>query len=353
MTRRLGYSLLLFFLATSAIFIILQLTPGSPYERYTRELAERNPRGLAMIPESQWTRYAALYGLDKPVLQRYGLWLKNVLRGDFGSTWSVSAGTPVYAVIGRRLPYTLVLMLCATVFSVLVAVPLGIFSAAHQYENSDFLITLGSYFGLAMPAFWFGYMLIALVSLGLDWLPLGGVASRELMDKGDITALIGRIVTLGGANPKVAGYEWRILVDGIQHLILPTITVSLVFIARWLRMTRSSVLEVLGQDFVRTARAKGLPERLVMLKHVLRNSLIPLVTVVALDIPAMLTGLFIVENVFSWPGLGRLFIDGLRGADWPLLQGLLMVNALLIIVANLCTDVLYGIIDPRVRVAPR
>jgi peptide/nickel transport system permease protein len=347
--RRLAYSTLLLFLVATAIFFILHLMPGSPYERIIREMAERNPQALARIPDSHWQRLNALYGLDKPIHERYFAWTTNIFRGRFGETWSVAAGQSVFGVMGARLPYTLLLMLTATLLAFSLAVPLGVYSAVHQYEDADFVITAASYMGIAMPTFWLGYVLIAVFSSALDWLPYGGAANRDLAAAGgDIITLIGRILSLGFANRQLAGQEGQILVDGIKHLIMPTLTLSLHFAARWLRIVRSSMLEVLGHDYMRTARAKGLPERLVLLKHGLRNGLIPLITLMALDIPTLFAGSFITENVFSWPGIGRLFVDGLRSGDWPLLQGLLMVNACLIVAANLIADLLYHVADPRI-----
>ena len=350
--RRLAYSLLLLFLVATAIFFILHLTPGSPYERIVRELAERSPQALAKIPDSHWQRLNALYALDRPIHERYFTWIANVFRGRFGETWSVAAGQSVFAVIGSRLPYTLLLMLAASLLAFILAVPLGVYSAVHQYEDADFIITTASYLGIAMPTFWFGYLLIAIFSGALNWLPYGGVASREVAAAGgDITTLFGRIFSLGLANRQIAGQEGRIFVDGVKHLILPTVTLSLLFAARWLRIVRSSILEILGQDYIRATRAKGVPERLVLLKHGLRNGLIPLITLMALDIPTLFAGSFITENVFMWPGIGRLFVDGLKGADWPLLHGLLMVNTFLIVAANLVVDLLYHVIDPRIGYA--
>jgi peptide/nickel transport system permease protein len=211
------------------------------------------------------------------------------------------------------------------------------------------MLTGLSFFGLAMPSFWFGIVLISIFFMGLGWLPLGGIVSREYAEHGDIIAAMGRLATFGLTNQQAAGYEVQLIGDGIKHLILPSVTLALVSIARWSRFVRAAILDVLGSDYIRTAHAYGVPRSTVIHKHVLRNALIPLITVVALDIPALFTGTIIVESVFAWPGIGRLYLDGLRRIDWPLLQGLLIVNTLLIVVSNFIADLAYAVADPRIR----
>jgi peptide/nickel transport system permease protein len=341
--RRIAYACALLFFAATIIFFIVYLTPGNPYARMQQEMAERNPAALSQISASHWARLDSLLGLDRPIHEQYVAWIRAIALGDMGDSWSVAKGQAVSAVVLSRTQYTLLMLVTATV------VPLGLYSAVHQYTNGDFLITAASYFGMAMPSFWFGFMLIAIFFSALGWLPLGGVASRDLAGTGDILTVIGRVLSLGQANPQIAGLEWPLFVDGIKHLIMPTATLSLVLIARWTRFLRTSTLEVLRQDYIRAARARGVPGWAIILKHCLRNSLIPLITAIALDVPTMFTGSFIIENIFNWPGIGRLYIDSLRGGDWPLLLGLLITNAVLLIAANLVADLAYRAVDPRIN----
>jgi len=344
--RRSGYALLMLFLASTAIFFLLHATPGTPYDRM---LAEFNTMGKKAPPDSHMGRLYELMGMNRPIYERYGAWLKAVAAGDLGVTWAISAREKVSSVVLAHLPYTLLLMLSATLFALIAAVPVGLYSALHPYSDGDMTLTLLSFFGLAMPPFWFGIMLISIVGVGLDALPVGGVVSRNLAERGDIVSALGRVLTLGLTNRQSAGYEAPLILDGIRHLILPTLTLSLVSIARWSRFMRAAVLDVLGQDFIRTPLAYGVPQRRVIRRHVLRNALIPMITIVALDIPALFTGAVITEIIFNWPGIGALYMSGLRAADWPLLQGLLLVNTALVVLANLSADVAYCLADPRIR----
>jgi len=347
--RRIIYAILLLFIATNVIYFVVHSIPGNPYDRIIKEMAELNPKKLEKIPDSHWAQLSSLYGLDKPLYVQYYTWILNVFSGKFGETWSIAVGQDVFKVIMTRAPYTLILMAAAILISLVIAIPAGIYSAVHQYSNGDFYITFLSYFGIAMPNFWFGILMITIFANALGWLPTGGVVSQEFSDKGDILTVIGRALSLGYLNEQISGYEWKILVDGIKHMIMPVVVLSLLLTARWSRFMRSSMLEVLKQDYVRTARAKGAPGWVVFIRHCLRNSLIPLITVVALDIPLLFAGSFIIENVFTWPGIGRLYVESLKSADWPLLHGLLIVNAALIIFANLIADFIYPVIDPRIK----
>jgi len=328
----------------------LNLTPGSPYERARAEVEERAKiAGKAPPPESHWARLDALLGLDKPVHIRYILWLRSVFSGDFGETWSIGAGQDVFDVISARLPYSLVLMFTAALLAFAIALPTGIYSAMHPYSEGDMLITGCAFFGIAMPSFWFGILLISLFSGILGWLPAFGAASSGLPVSGDFVTVLAKVFSLGTTHKEIAGYEGLLFLDGMKHLLLPTVALAVLLMARWNRYVRSSFREVLGQDFIRTARAKGASERRIMYRHILRIAIIPLVTIIALDIPFLFTGAFIIEIVFAWPGIGRLYIDGLRAADWPLLHGLLILNAFLIIFANFFADIYYGVLDPRVK----
>ncbi|HEY9078247.1 MAG TPA: ABC transporter permease [Anaerolineaceae bacterium] len=344
--RRSIYSILLLIFAATMVFFIVNLVPGNPYDQIRKELAERNP--LKVIPESHWDRLDRLIGLDKPLHERYLIWLSNMLRGNFGNSWSIARGEPVLGMVLNRVPYTLVLMLLSSILAILFAIASGVYSALRPYTDGDLFVTLVSFFGMSFPSYWFGILLISLFSGALRWLPPGGVADSGTA--GDFIQAFWRILTFGHTNPQMAGEEGKVLIDGLKHLVMPVITLSFVNAARWSRFVRASMLEVLGQEYIRAARAKGVHEWQVICKHVLSNTLVTLITVVALDIPLLFTGSFMTEFVFSWPGINYLFVNSLKRADWPVLQGILVVNAFLFVLINFLTDLIYGGVDPRVRV---
>lgn len=263
-----------------------------------------------------------------------------VLRMDWGFSWSVARGQPVSKLIVSRLGNTIILMLTSTVLSLLVAIPVGIFSAVKQYSKLDYIVTTFTFFGTAMPVFWFGLMMILLFSIkfrewGIPYLPAGSVYSVRTPPPGSLLA-VWKIA------PKSFG-------DLVVHLFMPTMVLSLLYMAGWSRFMRSSMLEVLRQDYVRTARAKGLGERMVIVKHAMRNALIPIVTIVVLQIPGLFGGAIITETIFSWTGMGRLYYDALGGDDWPVVMILLFIDAILVVISTLIGDVLYTIVDPRIR----
>jgi peptide/nickel transport system permease protein len=257
-------------------------------------------------------------GLDQPIPVQYVRWFTNILRGDFGL--SFTQFRPVAQVIGERIPHTLRLVIPAILLSIALALAGGILAAIRRNSAFDHAISGLSFLGLAMPVFWFALMLQLLFSVRLGWLPSADMTSGD-----------------GG------------LVTSLKHLIMPVMVLTIGTVAGWSRYIRASTIEVSGQDFVRTARAKGLIERLVITRHTLRNALIPFVTVVAIDIPFFLVGAVLVETVFSWPGLGRLFFDALRSRDYPVLMGLLVYSAILIVAFNIVADLLYAWLDPRVK----
>ncbi len=301
-------------LISMLVFGILQLVPGGPLD----QLAFSNPR---MTPE-QLHNLEKLLGLDKPPQERYFAWLFALLHGDFGSSWNVYIGRPVLTAILERLPLSLLLLGSSILLSLLIAIPIGILSAVRQYSRLDYSVTALSYFGLSMPTFWFGLMMILIFSVELHWLPTSGVTTP------------------------ITGGDF---IDRIRHLIMPVLVLSLVNIAGWSRYIRSSMLEILKQDYIRTARAKGLIERFVVMKHALRNGLIPLITLVGIDIPVLFSGAVVTETIFSWPGMGRLFFDALSQTDWPIVQGILLISAFLVLFGNLFADVMYAVVDPRIR----
>jgi peptide/nickel transport system permease protein len=278
-------------------FVFMQLAPGGPDALYARN---------ARMTEEQLQAIRHNMGLDRPMHEQLLTWLGNLLRGDLGISYTQYR--PVSNVIWDVVPNTLLLMGTGMLISL-------------QYGFFDNVTSVVSYFGLAMPVFWFGLMLQLLFAVRLGWLPSAGMYSA----------------TGGGGTG-----------DLLRHLALPAFTIAIGSIAGWSRYVRSSTIESLNQDYVRTARAKGIADRRVLTGHVLRNALIPFVTVVGIDVPLYLTGAVLTETVFSWPGMGRLFFDALTVRDYPILMGILMLGAVFIVLGNLIADVLYGVLDPRI-----
>ena len=262
---------------------------------------------------------------------------KGILLGDFGTSWKLLRDRPVSDLIISRLPKTLELAGLATLLSLLLGVPLGVYSAVKQYSRFDYIFTTLAFLGSAMPTFFFGILMILLFSIlpksaGLPYLPPGSSeAVREYM-----IPLLGSIQPGGPA-------------DRVLHLVLPVITLTIVSVASWSRFVRASMLEVLRQDYVRTARAKGLREKLVILKHALRNALIPFVTIVVFSLPGLFGGAIITETIFSWPGMGRLYFLALGDSDFPVAMAILFITAVLTVLATLIRDLLYTVVDPRIR----
>lgn len=293
-------------------------------------------------PEGNWVNVSWLFG-SYGLLGEYAHFHGDghgILRMDFGTSWSVARGQPIIDILESRLGHTVTLTLTATILSLVVAIPVGIYSAVKQYSPLDYVVTTFTFFGTAMPVFWLGLMLILVFSMmfrewGLPYFPAGGVTSVRTPPTGSLLRVLN--ITPGD------------FVDKVVHLILPTITLSMLQMAGWSRYMRASMLEVLRQDYVRTARAKGLAERLVIVKHAMRNALIPIVTIIVFTIPAVFGGATITETVFSWQGIGRLYFDALNSDDWPLVMVILFISAVLTVIATLVGDLLYTVVDPRIR----
>jgi len=293
-------------------------------------------------PDGNWVPVSRIFG-PYGLLGEYAHFHGDghgVLRFDFGKSWSVARGQPISDIMASRLDNTLTLMLTATALSLVVAVPIGIYSAVKQYSRLDYIVTTFSFFGTAMPVFWLAIMLILIFSWkfrewGLPFLPAGGVTSVRTPPEGSLL--------------RVVGAEPGGLTDKAVHLIMPTITLSMLYMAGWSRYMRAAMLDVLRQDYVRTARAKGLAERMVIVKHAMRNALIPLVTIVVFTIPGFFGGATITETIFSWQGMGRMYYDALGADDWPVVMVFLFISAILTVAATLVADVLYTIVDPRIR----
>ena len=268
--------------------------------------------------------------LNDSVVTQYGRWLGNAVQGDFGE--SQQSHAEVSTTITRALWYTIQLIFWGILVSAVLSIALGIYSALRQYSVGDYVFTGLSFIGLAMPPFWFG--LIAIQFLAVDL--------KDLL--GTDQAVFGFVGLHTGDG---SGFN----LDYLRHLVLPVMTLTVQIIAEWSRFQRASMLDVMSADYIRTARAKGVPRRQVVIRHGLRNALIPLVTIMALDIGALFGGLIITEKIFSIPGMGRLFLDALLKGDVPVLEAWLVVTAIFIVAFNLLADVLYGVLDPRIRLS--
>ncbi|WP_017726226.1 ABC transporter permease [Halalkalibacterium ligniniphilum] len=291
-------------------FAITYSAPGNP------AMMNMDPSISPEVREQQIKRL----GLDDPIPVQYVRWMGNVLQGDLGTSYHRKV--PVTDLILDRLPNTLLLMGASLFLAVIIAIPFGVLSATRQYSKMDYTVTFGSFVGLATPNFWLGLMLIMLFSVQLGWTPVGGVAT--------------------------IGAEFSIL-DRLHHLLLPALVLATADMAGLTRYTRSSMLEVINQDYIRTARSKGFRERRVVYKHGLRNGLIPVVTMLGLMLPTMVGGSAIVESVFGWPGIGKMFIDAVFQRDYPIILAVTMFGAVLTVVGNLIADIMYAVLDPRIE----
>ncbi|MBN1146966.1 MAG: ABC transporter permease [Anaerolineales bacterium] len=309
-------------LVISAIaFVLLQLAPGDP-----AAALEDNPN----ITAEDRARLEEMMGLNDPMHIRYFKWLRNLLRGDWGI--SIATKRPVLDEIGSRLGNTIQLMLVAQITTLLFALPVGIISAVRQYSIFDHIATTLAFIGQSIPIFWFGLLLIMVFSLTLKTpdggplFPSGGMYDLRLYDS---------------TNAPLA--------NRIYYMVLPVVMLTMFSAGHYTRYMRSSMLEVLHQDYLRTAKAKGLQERVVVLVHALKNAAIPIVTLLALELPLIFGGAVFTETIFSWPGMGRLFIGAAERSDYDLLMGIILINAFLILIFNLLADIAYAYLDPRVR----
>ncbi|WP_332683349.1 ABC transporter permease [Bosea sp. (in: a-proteobacteria)] len=292
-------------------FGIMHLAPGGPLAVYTL-----NPT----ITVTDIERIRIALGLDQPVHIQYLTWAKSMLTGSWGFTFF--GGRPVLEVIVERLPATLILMGTSMALAILIGTLIGMLGAVRRNSIFDYLATTGAMLALSFPTFWFGLMAIYIFAINLGWLPSGGM--YELGEEG---------------NP------W----DLLRHLVLPVMVLTLVLVATWSRYARSSFLEVIQQDYIRTARSKGLGTRQIMARHAFRNAVIPLVALLGVQLPSLFSGALVAETIFSWPGMGRLFVDALNMKEYPILMGMIMFTALFVIVGNLLADIAIALIDPRVK----
>ncbi|UXS03735.1 ABC transporter permease [Agrobacterium tumefaciens] len=309
---RLGQSLVLFLIVSLIGFCVLMLAPGGPMSKFALT------PGISKV---DLDRIAHEMGLDRPILIQYLDWLWGLVRGDWGN--SFRDGRPVLSIIGGHLFATLLLMGTSTAIAIGLGVWIGMKSAIKRYSAFDYSMTIATMVALSIPTFWFGLVAIYIFSLRLGWFPAGNM------------------YTIGDQS----------LLDYAHHLILPSLVLALVNIAIWSRYMRSSMLEAIGQEFVKTARAKGVRTKTIMRRHVARNALLPMITLAGMQIPQLLGGALVAETVFTWPGMGRLFLDSLGYSDYPVIMGLLMFSAILTVLGSLLADICSAIVDPRIRLA--
>jgi peptide/nickel transport system permease protein len=313
---------------TLIAFALIHLAPGDPVRTMLGQHAT----------QQEIDDISAKYGLDQPLYVQYFIWLGDVLHGDLGR--SILTHEQVTTEIGSRFPNTIELAIAAMIFAILIGVVAGIISATKQYSVADYSVMGIALFGISMPVFWLGIMLMMIFGVFLGWLPIGGRIDL-LLPFNRITGfmVVDSIITANGAA----------LISVLRHLILPAIALGTIPMAIIARTTRSSMLEILRQDFIRTERAKGLSERKVIYKHAIRNAMVPVVTVIGLNFGLLLSGAILTETVFSWPGVGRLVVDAVYARDYPLVIGCVLVFALVFVIVNLITDLLYTYIDPRIH----
>jgi peptide/nickel transport system permease protein len=304
----LGISLIAFFLVQAS---------GDPMAVYIS-----NPN----LSSEDLMRLEKAYGFDKPVYMQYFYWLRNAITGDWGQSFLTHQD--VLTMIGERLGNTAILMVTSFSITLIISLTLGIYSATHQYSIGDYVVTALSFFGYSMPSFWFGLILIIAFAVkfreaGLPYLPAAGMYPI----RGEPSFL-----------------------QLLRHMVLPVTVLSLISVAKYTRYLRSSMLEVINEDYIRTARSKGLSERLILWRHAFKNAVIPLVTLIMLDIPFLFSGALITEQVFAWPGMGRMYWEHAVWVDYPVLMGIILLVSTLVVFCNLLADVSYAFIDPRIRI---
>jgi peptide/nickel transport system permease protein len=308
--RRMAQSLVLLWVVSIIAFAVLHLAPGGPLAQF------------ALVPgmsQADMQRIAHQMGLDRPLPVQYGEWFLRMLGGDWGRSYRDNQ--PVLFLIGSHLGATLELMLSSTLIAVLLGTWVGVLGAIKRYSSFDYVATVGAMIALSIPTFWFGLVVIFIFSVELGWLPAGSM------------------YTIGDQS----------FLDYLIHLIEPSLVLALVTVAIWSRYMRSSMLEVINQDYIRTARAKGLPERTILVHHAIRNALLPMITVAGLQLSTLLSGALVTETIFTWPGMGRLFLDSIGYRDYPMVMGILMFTAVLVLLGNLLADLFYAVADPRIR----
>ena len=310
--RRVLINIPILFMVTVIIFALINLAPGSVVDFYVNEEIGITREDLAHVEER--------FGLNDPIPVRYLKWLGATFRGDLG--FRFKNGDDVAEVLVVRLRRTMLLMGTALSLGAVTGITLGVFIGLRQYSFWDFTLTGLSFVGISMPAFVAGIFGLYLFSVQLHWFPSGGM--------------------------QTVGQEFSVL-DLLYHLALPAGTLAVFNLATYMRFTRFSMLEVKTEDYIRTAQAKGLPDRTVTWRHVFRNAMLPVVTIIGLSIPQLVAGALFIETIYSWPGMGSLFVDAVSSRDYPMVMGIMLVTAIVVLAANLVTDLAYAVFDPRIR----
>src|SRR5215207_1678722 len=326
--RRLAATVPVLVLISALVFLLIHAAPGDPADLLLSEEASSEDIADA---RRRW-------GLDQPIYIQYLRFLGNIASGDLGTSFRYS--DPVIRLIGERLPATIELTIASMLIAILFGIPLGVWAGAKPNSWADNLGSVFGFFGISMPSFWLGIMLILIVSGYFNWLPSSGRNTYGVAQGSDSGFYI--INSLLSGNTKAA---W----DGIKYIIMPAIALGTGMMGLVMRVTRSSVLEIMDEDYVRTARAKGVSERTVLWRHVLRNALVPIITVVGLELGTLLSGSIIVETVFAWPGSGSLLIAAIQSRDYPLITGTVLTYTIAFVAINFTIDILYALIDPRIR----
>jgi peptide/nickel transport system permease protein len=326
--KRLAMLIIVLFGVSLITFVLVRAAPGDPAVHLAGEHA--TPQVLERIRER--------YHLDEPIHIQYLIWIKMALQGDLGR--SIESRELVTVEIKDRLPMTLELSLIAIIIAAIFGTIAGVISAVRQYSAVDYSVMFGALFGVSMPVFWLGLMLLFIFGVQLGLLPVGGRLSTGVHLE-EITGMyiLDSILTL----------NWRAFTDSVGHLILPSIALATIPMATIARMTRSSMLEVLRQDYIRTERAKGLSERVVIYKHAIKNALIPVVTVIGMNVGILMGGAVLTETIFTLPGLGKYIADAILAYDYPVIQGFTLFFATAFVIINLITDLTYVYIDPRIK----
>jgi dipeptide transport system permease protein len=327
--NRLGFVIPTFIGITLLTFILIRLVPGDPIE------ARAGERGISAERHAELVK---AYGFDKPVIVQYGIYIGQVLKGDLGR--SLVTQNPVTAEFAELFPATVELSLCAAIFALGLGLPAGMLAAVRRNSWLDQGVMGLSLTGYSMPIFWWGLLLIMLFSVQLGWTPVSG--------RIDLLYYVEPVTGFLLIDTLLSDQDGSFL-SALQHLILPAIVLGTIPLAVIARMTRSAMLEILGEDYIRTARAKGLSSFRVIAVHALRNALIPIVTVIGLQVSVLFTGAILTETIFSWPGVGKWLIEAVYRRDYPVLQGGVLLMGVVVMVVNLLVDLTYGYINPRIR----
>ncbi|WP_219838300.1 ABC transporter permease [Paenibacillus sp. R14(2021)] len=311
-TKRVIYMILILFAASFLVFCLYALTPGD----FITGNIKLTPERKAELRE--------IYGLNKPVIERYALWMKNAFHGDFG--YSLSQQKPVLTLFNEYIWNSFLLAIVSTFLTWLIAVVVGVVAAYKQYSWFDTIVMLGLFAALSIPSFFIGLFLIKIFAVDLKWLPPGGMLTT-------------------GSNATGMAYIKEVM----RHMLLPVVVLTLLGVGSLTRYFRSNMIDIIKQDYIRTARAKGLKERKVLFTHALRNALLPAITLVGFELPGLFGGSIIIERIFNWPGIGQLYMQSFGLRDYPLLQGFTLLIAILTVIGTLVSDLLYHVADPRVK----